>query len=382
MVAESRGARGIVTTFRDGRDRFAHAARGLRAGLAFGVCLTLGACGSADATRTNEREQTAEKAREPRWSAVSAPTDLALLEAPARVVPAPGSEAHVAPSHAARVLRVHVRAGDRVEAGAPIADVVMPAVLEAAARWASVAPRRSLRAQRRTELEALQQEGLVDRARVFEQDTELASLDAEQAQALATLRAASLSPADGARVLRQGHVTLTAPIAGTVREVSASIGEVREPQGEPLATLVALAPARVEVRLAQPLPEGASLAFVGLDGSATALDAHALTDTIDPRDGLRVVWLAGAEGAAPLVGGLHGRVRATVTGAGVVEVDAQALALEGGRVFVEKRGRTGSAERVEVAVLTASATRAIVRGPLSVGERVSLDPARVMGADE
>jgi cobalt-zinc-cadmium efflux system membrane fusion protein len=350
-----------------------------------GLCLvifSLIGCGSPAAPGAAQAEATERDTREPRWSVVSAPSDLALLEAPARVVPAPGSEAHVAPSHAARVLRVHVRAGDRVEAGAPIADVVMPEVLEAAARWASVAPRRSLRAQRRTELEALQQEGLVDRARVFEQDTELASLDAEQAQALATLRAASLSTADGARVLRQGHVTLAAPIAGTVREVSAKIGEVREPQGEPLATVVALAPARVEARLAQPLPDGAALAFVGLDGSQTALDARALTDTIDPHDGLRVVWLAAAEGAAPLVGGLHGRVRATVAGAGVVELDAQALALEGGRVFVEKRSREGAPERVEVAVLTSSATRAIVRGPLAQGDRVSLDPARVMGEEE
>ncbi len=349
-----------------------------------GLCLvifSLIGCGSPTAPGAAQAEAAERDTREPRWSVVSAPSDLALLEAPARVVPAPGSEAHVAPSHAARVLRVHVRAGDRVEAGAPIADVVCR-VLEAAARWASVAPRRSLRAQRRTELEALQQEGLVDRARVLEQDTELASLDAEQAQALATLRAASLSTADGARVLRQGQVTLAAPIAGTVREVSAKIGEVREPQGEPLATVVALAPARVEARLAQPLPDGAALAFVGLDGSQTALDARALTDTIDPHDGLRVVWLAAAEGAAPLVGGLHGRVRATVAGAGVVEVDAQALALEGGRVFVEKRSREGAPERVEVAVLTSSATRAIVRGPLAQGDRVSLDPARVMGEEE
>jgi multidrug efflux pump subunit AcrA (membrane-fusion protein) len=342
------------------------------------VALALGACGSDPRPEAPEGEASEESAREPRWTQAVAPSDLSLLEAPAHVVPAPGSEAHVAPSHAARVVRVHVRAGDHVEAGAPIVDVVMPEVLEAAARFASVAPRRSLRAQRRTELEALQQEGLVDRARVFEQDTELATLDAEQAQALATLRAASLAPADAARLLRQGHVTLSAPIAGTVREVSASIGEVREPQGEPFATLVALAPARVEARLAQALPAGAALAFVGLDGSRTELDVRTLAETVDARDGLRVVWLEPAPGAAPLGGGLHGSVRATLA-AGVVELDAQALALEGEHVFVERRGRTGAPERLEVAVLTASATRAIVRGPVGVGDRVSLDPRRVMG---
>ncbi len=121
---------------------------------------------------------------------------------------------------------------------------------------------------------------------------------------------------------------------------------------------------------------------MGLDGSRTALDAQTLAETIDPRDGMRVVWLEPVAGAAPLVGGLHGSVRASLAGAGVVEVDAQALALEGGRVYVERRGREGAPARIEVVVLTASATRAIVRGPLAPGERVSLDPQRVMGEEE
>ena len=42
----------------------------------------------------------------------------------------------------------------------------------------------------------------------------------------------------------------------------------------------------------------------------------------------------------------------------------------------------GGAKNIEVVVLTASATRAIVRGPLAPGERVSLDPQRVMWEEE
>ena len=87
-------------------------------------------------------------AHEPRWSSVTRPRDLSLLEAPALVVHSPEGEARVSASHMARVVRVHVRAGDTVQAGAPIVDVVMPAVLEAAARWVSVGPRRTLRTAR------------------------------------------------------------------------------------------------------------------------------------------------------------------------------------------------------------------------------------------
>ncbi|MFO0712999.1 MAG: efflux RND transporter periplasmic adaptor subunit [Sandaracinus sp.] len=347
-----------------------------------GIAVVLSGCGSSTPEEAAAEAPSTDVAREPRWSEVLAPTDLSLLEAPAYVVPAPGSEARVAPSHEARVVRVHVRAGDVVEAGAPIVDVVMPAVLEAAARWASVTPRRSLRAQRRTELAALQQEGLVDRERVFEQETEIATLDAERAQALATLRAASLSPSDSAQVLRRGTITLTAPIGGTVRAISAAIGEVRAPDGEPFATLVALTPARIEARLAQPLPPGATLEFVGLDGSRTTLDAASLRDTVDPLDGLRVAWIDPVADAAPLVAGLHGRVVAHLVSEGIVELDGEALVLEGARVFVERRSDAGAPERVEVQVLTASATRAIVRGPLAVGDRVSLEPSRTVEGAE
>lgn len=343
----------------------------------------LAACGvgSSDASEPGSPESST-AAREPRWSEATAPADLSLLEAPAYVVPAPSSEARVAPSHEARVLRVHVRTGDHVEEGAPIVDVVMPAVLEAAARWASVAPRRTLRSQRRSELALLQSEGLVDRARVFEQDTEIATLDAEGAQALATLRAASLSPSDSAQLVRRGYVTLTAPIAGTVRSVSASIGDVRAPGAEPFATLVALAPARIEARTSQPFPRSAALEFVGLDGTRAALDASTLRDTVDPSDGLRVVWIDPAADAAPVVAGLHGRVVAHLTEGEAVEVDAETLVLEGAHVFVEKRSASGAPERVEVQVLTASGTRALVRGPLAVGDRVSLEPTRFVGEAE
>lgn len=320
-------------------------------------------------------------AREPRWSEVTPPRDLSLLEAPALVVPAPEGEARVSASHPARVVRVHVRAGDTVEAGAPIVDVVMPAVLEAAARWMSVAPRRMLRTARRTELASLEAEGLVDRARVFEQDTELRALDAQQAEALATLRAASITTQEASRSLREGFTTLRAPIGGVVSEVTASIGEVRDASGASFATIVVPVPARIEVRFVHAIPSEASLRFVGADGSSTALAPTPIARVIDPEDGTQRVWLAAASEAS-LPTGLRGRVVVSLDAtSAVVEVDAAALVLVAGEAFVEKRTDSGT-ERVAVEVITASTTRALVRAALVPGDRLSLEPTHATRAAE
>ena len=88
--------------------------------LAFGA---LGCSGAGEPASSSTEETVAPT---PRVTIAGTPHDLSLLEAPARIVPAPGSEARVAASHDARVVLVHVRAGDHVEAGAPIVDVVIP----------------------------------------------------------------------------------------------------------------------------------------------------------------------------------------------------------------------------------------------------------------
>ncbi|GAB4198932.1 MAG: hypothetical protein OHK0013_08600 [Sandaracinaceae bacterium] len=344
---------------------------------ALAVAFVLAGCGAEAAPTPREMRSAAA----PRAVVAARPSDLALLEAPAHVVAAPGSEAHVVASHQARILAVHVRAGDRVEAGAPIAEVVMPEVLEAAARLASIAPARSLRAQRRSELAALEGEGLVDRARVFEQETELASLDAARASALATLRAASLTAAEAYAALRRGAVTLRAPIAGLVREVSAVEGEVRAPGARPIAVIVAPVPARVEARFAQAVPRGGTLTFVGIDGSRTPLASEPLAESLDPEDGTRLVWLTPATETL-LPGGLHGRVVVTLTTPDVVELDAHALVVTAEGTFVDRLDEAGAPSRVAVEVLTASATRAIVRGPLVSGDRVSIEPTREVEAEE
>lgn len=320
---------------------------------------------------------------EPRTTRARSPGDLALLEAPARLVAAPGSEAHVSASHEARVVRVHVRAGDRVALGAPIVDVIVPEVLAAAAQLASVTPARALRSARASELAGLQGEGLVDRASVFEQEAELANLDVSRRLALSTLRAASLSTAEASRALREGTVTLRAPIAGVVREVTAVVGETRTAAGAPFATLNAPLPARVEVRFAEGRPQGVSLLFVGVDGTRIPLAEAPLGESRDPMDGAQLVWLEPTE-PTEVSAAMRGRVIARPMHTDALEIDAHALVLEGAHTYIERVD--AQPRRVRVEVLTASGTRALVRTlegtPLTVDERISLDPERQLAADE
>jgi multidrug efflux pump subunit AcrA (membrane-fusion protein) len=213
-----------------------------------------------------------------RVTVARAPHDLSLLEAPARIVAAPGSEARVAASHDVRVVLVHVRAGDHVEAGAPVVDVVIPEVLAAAARLASLGPAQALRTARRTELAALQGEGLVDRGGVFEQEAELASLDVERRLALSTLRAASLTTAEAAQALRRGAITLRAPIAGTVREVNAVVGEVRAVGSAPFAVIAGSFAPRIRFFAVRARPWLKSLKADSSPMSCAAADSCASCD--------------------------------------------------------------------------------------------------------
>ena len=311
---------------------------------------------------------------ETRWEPASAPSDLAMLEAPARVVPAPDGQARIGAPFSARVLEIHVRPGDRVEVGAPLLDVSMPTVLDAAARWSSSGARRSLRSTRRTELESLRGEGLVESGRVFDQDTQLADLDAERAQALAVLHAASVRESEAGTVLRTGRVVLRSPIAGIVRSVDAALGEMREPAGPALVQVVADVAARVEARFAQAPPAGARFRFRALDGTDVVL-GEILTSVLDPVDGTRVAWLEAADSTSRLAPGLSGRVVAMLGETDAVEVPTSALIVSAAGTEVERASEDGQTTRVPVQVLGATATRAIVRG-VALGDRIAVEPVR------
>lgn len=310
-----------------------------------------------------------------RWTPAVPPGDRSILEAPAQAVAAPGASAHVAPPFTARVVRILVAPGDRVSAGDPLLEVVMPEVLDAAATWVGSSRRRALRADRRDELEALREEGLVESSRVFEQEASVAELDAEVARALAVLRAAGVSGGRAGATLSRGTSSLTAPIDGVVSAVSVRLGEVRDPSEGALVELVGSAPARIEARLSRPLPEGATLSFVPLGGAPIALRDQADAIVVDPTDGTRLAWIS-PQTPEPLPDGLRGTLVVHLDRPGVVQVPAGAVGHDAEGAYV-LRHDAGEGERVPVHVVASGGGSAIVEASpehepaLAPGQRVA-----------
>jgi membrane fusion protein, heavy metal efflux system len=302
-----------------------------------------------------------------------------LIEAPATATSAPGANARPSPPFPARIVEIHARAGDAVQVGAPLFSVSMPEVLSAAATLSTTRLRSTLRAGRRSELEALRGEGLVDQGRIFEQDAELASLGAERAQALAVLRAASLSLGEAQASLRTGLVILRSPLSGIVREIDVAVGETRDPSGGPLASIVADVPARIEARFADQPPWPARFEFESIAGAVTPLADRPLAHVLDPEDGTYVLFFEPRDPVS-MPAGTRGRVRAYVPLEGLFEVPASALLMSGGAAHV----LVGTAERHdtrEVEVLRIDSARVLVRG-IRLGERVAAHPPREMGVEE
>lgn len=339
------------------------------------IALLLLACGEPSEPLEAEHDEAATGAA--RWEPVRRPSDAALLEHPAHVVAGASAQSEIGAPFRARVLRVHVVPGARVEAGDPVLDVVMPEVLDAAALVAGLGPRIAAHRARVEELERLRAERLVEAASVFEQRAALAELEAERMRALAILRAAGLDAGDATRVVRAGSITLRAPSAGVVRTIDAHLGETREAGGAPFARIVGEADARIEVRSPAPLVTASDATFEGADGTIVPLAPEPLARLVDPQDGTHVTWLAPRE-PVRLSDGLRGRVRLALRGESIFEVPASALVLgEDGAHLVVRRG--SRIERVAAEVVSSSGASAIVDAALREGDFVAADPGASEG---
>lgn len=334
------------------------------------LVLGLSACG--EPSELEEASEPEPASGEARWVSPERPSDPSILEHPARTVATASAGGEIGAPFRARVLRVHVAPGAVVEAGDPVLDVVMPEVLDAAALVQGLGRRIPAHRARVEELERLSAEQLVDRARVFEQRTALAELEAERSRALAVLRAASLDAADAARVLRQGAITLRSPTDGVVRSLDAHLGETREPGGPPFARVVGVAAVRVEVRSPAALPQARALTFEGTEGTRFALDPEPIARVIDPEDGMHVTWLAPREPTA-LTDGLRGRVTLSLDEEELWEVPASAVLIETrGPTLLVRRG--GEMQPIQVEVVSSSGASAIVRAPLVAGDLIASEP--------
>lgn len=309
------------------------------------------------------------------WVTVRSVETLPLFEVPARVLAAPTATAEIVPPFRARVLRIHVRAGQSVGIGAPIIEVIVPEVMRAASAYVAAGTRAAAYGKHKAQLDALRGEGLVRLVDLAEAETRLAEALADQQAALGTLRSADLLGSDATRLLQgAGTLTLRSPIAGMVTELHVSIGETHENTDLPLAHIVGAGEVQIEARMSHAVPAAARADFVAPDGRRLPLRLVSTAPVVDPRDGTMLAWFA-AEPAAELPQGLSGRVQVHLPkGVGDASaVPARSILLDGTKTYVVRRGAGG--RRVEVTVLATSGADAVVRGPLRPGDEVAADAA-------
>ncbi len=307
------------------------------------------------------------------WVRSRSTDGISLLEAPAVVLPSPEGQASVAPPFRARVARIDVRAGQRVRRGQTLAWVVMPEVVQAAGSYAAATTRLEAYSKRKAQLDALKNEGLVRLTDLLEAETRLAEARAEQQGALATLRAAQLEAGDAALVLAgSGQVALKSPIEGMVTALHATVGEAREPGGEPMVRIAGEGEPRIEARFAHAWPEeGARYELAVAGGQRVKVVLIARAPAVDPRDGAIVAWFQ-PPADSRLPNGLAGRLEVGLPPAsGFAVVPARAVALDGSKAYVVVH-RSGVAGRVPVEVLATSGADALVRG-LAADEEVAAD---------
>ncbi len=288
----------------------------------------------------------------------------ATLAYPARVALSPSGVRVVAAAGAARVVQLHVQAGDAVRQGAPLVSLSMPELAEAQAALTQARVRARLAADNAARDDQLFAEGLIAESRL-----RAARAEAQSAQA-------NLSAARTARtLLGQGAasgstLTLTAPMAGVVIESPVEPGQ-RVDAGMPLLKLADLSRLTLEMPLS---PTEAQDVTVGMDvrvadsaasGRVTAvlpqLDAAqsvlVRASLVDPQKRLR----PGQSVRATLAGRTAERTQTVPAGALVWKLDAPYVFVETAQGFAPTRVRLvrRNAREAEVAGLAAGSRVAV-----------------------
>lgn len=309
------------------------------------------------------------------WVVVTAPRDVALLQATARVVLPGKNQAVIRPLFRAQIVGFRAQAGDRVKAGDPVVEVIMPEVVAAAASYHGAQLRAAVQTARRDKLRGLRDEGLVAEAAVFDVAAKAAETEQQALLAAATLRAAGLEPG---RAKHTTRVSLRSPIDGVVRELGAQLGEVVEGQGAPVAVIVGEGTPRVEARFLHPPPAGCTMRFVAVDGQVWPLDPKPVARVIEADDGASVLWFSVADERTAFAG-LRGAVECVSDDPAVVEVPSAALGRFGATLVVYRR-EGEAVTRVPVTLLISSGASALVRAVDGAGLRAGMTIAEDAGA--
>lgn len=298
------------------------------------------------------------------WAPVRAAQGALLLEVPAQVLGSAAQRAEVMPAFRAQVVQVLIEPGQDVVPGTPLIVVRMPEVVRAAGAYVAAGLRMAAYSQRREQLQALRSEGLARLSDLAEVAASLSEASAAQREAQSVLLGAGLSAGDAASLAEgSGKVTLRSPITGVVTQVSASIGQLVEPGGAPLARIAGSGETRVEARL--PLLEAMALRFELVTSQGTTpLRLLRRAPIVEPRDGMVQSWFLPEAAARPLPG-QSGRLRVCVAGGQpdgtpLLLVPSRALRLAEDQVTVLRR-RGGASHAVRVVITASAAGQALVR---------------------
>ena len=292
------------------------------------------------------------------------------LSVPAQVVQTADSEAVVVAPLQARVVAVHVKPGDTIAAGDPIADVVMPELETAVAQMRGADGEYAVLRDRHDRLASLQRDGLAVKGDVVALEVDLARVDATRKLARAVLSGAGLS--------RAGTHVLRSPIDGIVVSADARIGEVRHPGDGPLATVRKTRGQRVAALLPRKVDPQTAPVFVREGADPVPLEV--VSSIVDAAGFGYRTWFEPV-GEAELEAAARGRVEFEVEIAGEAwRVPEEAVARDAEGTYVVVAGESAPI-RVPVDVIRVEEGVAFVRGELDADMRVDTDPERA-GEDE
>jgi cobalt-zinc-cadmium efflux system membrane fusion protein len=325
-------------------------------------------------TRGPEAQAPAAEAANSPWTHVKPAGQAAVLEGPARALAGPGSSAVVTPPLRGTVVKVRVRAGDVVAAGAPVVDIVMPEVLDAAGRFEGAQARLEAWTARAAQLEQLRADGLARALDVSEARASVAEAKADLQAARAVLLAAGLKPSEVPSLLAgSGAMPLRAPVAGVVVEVTVALGASHEPSGGPLVRLASLGTVRIEAHFSRAPPDGEWT--LATPGGRLPVALVARAPAADERDGTFTAWFEPMDGGL-LAAGTLGRVSLSgESQAGVVRVPARAVRRVEGVPTVTVRSADSSPRVVPVQVLQCPGAECLVRGEILADDEVSTEAA-------
>lgn len=298
------------------------------------------------------------------WVAPRRAESVALLSLPARVVPDARSQAVLSVPSFARVLEVRANVGELLEAGAPVAVVVLPELAEAAGSLTAARTRKRAYQRVLEQLEALGEHGLARLSDRIEAEVKLAEATAEEQVALARLSAAGVSPEQAERLASSGgRTTLRSPLAGRLAESRAVVGANVSPDDGFLARVAAVASSRVEVRVPADATAFERGTFETGSGATRVATREGCLSEVEREDGTVRCWFT-LEGD-PLPSQQPGRLSLTPPeGTELWAVPRASISLTPEGSFVLARKEGAAAQRVSVVVLGTTGNDTLVTGAL------------------